>query len=495
VTSQHRKTRSSLCGDFARSRRVCRNRLISDRFRRSSRRNLANMTNQHAPVRSEQLDGQTALITGASRGLGLAIAQRFAEAGAKLSLVARSRATLEESGHRLSSVAPAVRTSAGDVTDADFMQHVVEETEATLGPISILINNAGMIEPIGPLAGVPHDEWWRCVAVNLGAPALAMQLVLPRMCARNAGRIINVVSGAAIRSSLYYSAYTVAKTALVRLVECAAEEVRPYGVQVFAMEPSTVATDMSRTSTDSPAGRRWIPWFKRIFTEGWNASPNDIATRALELARGDGDALSGVYIPLRERLDDLVAAASRIRAEKMYSLRMARLPAPPPPPSLNAMAEESEAAASSVLQLRRLLQCSRERSFALWESAALAAAWFAPATAFHWLEPVRSEVRVGGKIDFHLAAEHRVSHTYHEYHLTGTFIDVVPAERLVLDWSWTSDAPPLGTHRVTTVTVEFLPYGEATEVVLTHEGLPTAAVRDAFIRGWQRCLAGMERVV
>lgn len=431
------------------------------------------------------LRGETALITGGSKGLGFAIAEAVARAGAQVALVARSRDVLEAAAERLEAEGHVVQAWCGDVTDDTFMQDAVRATERTLGPVDILVNNAGAIGPIAPMADVAPEDWWRCLEVNLRGAAIGMQLVLASMCARGRGRIINVVSGAGINSFTYFSAYGAAKTALVRLTECAAAEVRPYGVCVFAMEPGTVATDMSRWSMESVEGRRWIPWFARMFSEGLDAPPTRVAQRALALASGAADALTGRYIPLSADLDELMSAASRIDTEHLYSLRMARLSAAPVSPALAKLRAEGEAASASVLQLRRALPCSPAQAFALWMNPESAAAWFTPAAPFEWLSPVRADARVGGHLSFHL----RMADT--DYTIVGVYCTIEENIQLVFDWSWETGADRLGSHRGSVVTVRFVPHQRQTDVIVCHEGLPTVDARDMFIRGWRRCLNAM----
>ena len=431
------------------------------------------------------LRGETALVTGGSKGLGFAIASALAGAGARIALVARSRDILDASARRLSAEGHVVRAWCGDVTDEAFMRHAVGATENAFGPIGILVNNAGTIGPIAPTADVTPEEWWRCVEVNLRGAALGMQVVLAGMCLRGRGRIINVTGGAGIISFTYFSAYVAAKTALVRLTECAASEVRPYGVCVFSMEPGTVATDMSRWSLESAQGRRWIPWFARIFSEGLDAAPAHVAQRALVLASGRADALSGRYIPFSADLDELVSAAGRIEGEHLYSLRMARLSAAPVSPALAALRAEGEGASTSVLQLRREMACPPAKAFALWMNPVSAAAWFTPAAPFEWLSPVRADGRVGGLLSFHL----RMAGT--DYRIVGIYRTIEVNAQLVLDWSWEIGSDRLGSHRGSVVTVRFEPRPASTDVIVCHEGLPTVDARDMFISGWRRCLNAM----
>jgi len=150
------------------------------------------------------LDHAVVLITGASRGLGLAMARAFATQGARLALVARSPDVLESRCAELSQSGARIRGWPADVTDLAGMARVVREVERELGPIDVLINNAGAIGPIGPTADVAHEDWWRCVEINLRGTAIGMQLVLPRMCSRGRGRVINIVSGGATTANTYF---------------------------------------------------------------------------------------------------------------------------------------------------------------------------------------------------------------------------------------------------------------------------------------------------
>ena len=230
----------------------------------------------------------------------MAIARALAAHGAAVALIGRSLPELNDAARSIAEAKGNAHAYAADVTDPVAMARVISEIEQTLGPIGVFVNNAGVLGPIGPLADVEHDDWWRAMEVNLRGPALCMRLVLPRLFVRQRGRVINIVSGGAITSLTYFSAYVAAKTALLRLTECTATEARPYGVSVFAVEPGTVATSMSDFSLTSAEGKRWIPWFGRIFDNGLNSPPERVAQRVLDLALGKADALSGRFIPLAE---------------------------------------------------------------------------------------------------------------------------------------------------------------------------------------------------
>ena len=445
-----------------------------------------------APRARERLAGEIALVTGGSKGIGLSIAKTLAVHGATVAIIGRSRVDLDAAVESIGA-AGRVRAYAADVTDPSAMGAVVSEIEDGIGPISLLVNNAGMIGPIGPLADVDHGEWWRTVAVNLQGPALCMRLVLPRMFARLRGRVINLVSGAGITSFSYFSAYVAAKTALVRLTECAAAEAKPYGVFVFAMEPGTVTTAMSDFSLTSPEGQRWIPWFRRIFDEGLNSPVERPAQRALELASGAADLLTGRYLPLGEDLESLVAGADEVQRDALYSLRIRRAAArnTAPTAALMAIRAAGEAAAPGVLQLRSTYPAPRETIFALWTDAAAIAGWFLPpGSGASWARRPEIDPRPGGTWHLDLTGDDGA-----QYHIVARIAILDRPERLVLDWSWTSDSAVLGSGGPSVVTVEIRTAPKGSEVVIVHEGLPSPEVRDRYIRGWARCLRGIALAV
>src|SRR5687768_11326203 len=138
------------------------------------------------------LDGQVALVTGAGRGFGRAIAERLAAEGAAVALLSRSLTQLDE-------VAQAIRGAGGhavgvrcDVTDAGSIAHAVTKVEEVLGPVDLLVNNAGVPGPFGPIWQVDPDDWWRAQAIHIRAPMLFLHHVLPGMVARGRGRAICV---------------------------------------------------------------------------------------------------------------------------------------------------------------------------------------------------------------------------------------------------------------------------------------------------------------
>jgi NAD(P)-dependent dehydrogenase (short-subunit alcohol dehydrogenase family) len=259
------------------------------------------------------LNGQTAVITGGGRGLGRVFAQTLAGAGASVAVIARNAEELNET---VASIGGHARAFPVDVTDARKLNAIFAE----VGRVDILINNAGVIGPIGPFWEVDFDEWWRTMDINIRGALLCTRSVLPGMIERRSGRIVNLVTGAV--PSAYLSPYMTSKTALVRATECIAAEAKPHGVALFSVAPGTVKTDMSMHSVNSPEALKWIPWFRRIFDEHLDLPPERPAQLILELASGKADALSGLYLTPFDDLDAILQNLAEVETQKLHSLRV-----------------------------------------------------------------------------------------------------------------------------------------------------------------------------
>jgi NAD(P)-dependent dehydrogenase (short-subunit alcohol dehydrogenase family) len=266
---------------------------------------------------------KVAVVTGGGRGLGRAFAQALATAGYAVGVVARSEAELAETVALVEGSGGKASALAADVTEKAAVDRAVTEVERSLGPIDLLVNNAGVVGPLGPFAESDVDTWWRTLDVNLHGQILCAHRVLPAMIGRHRGRIINIASGGGATMLPYFSAYVTSKTALIRFSECLAFEVKDHGIAVFAMGPGTVRTAMSEYSLNSPEGRTWLPWFREIFDEGRDLPPERPA--AVALASGKADGLSGRYVSPQDDLDRLVEEAREIEARKLYSLQVQRL--------------------------------------------------------------------------------------------------------------------------------------------------------------------------
>jgi NAD(P)-dependent dehydrogenase (short-subunit alcohol dehydrogenase family) len=265
-----------------------------------------------------------AVVTGAGRGLGRAFAQALA-ADHDVALVARSADELAETQVLIERVGGRAVPFAADVTDARAVDLAFAGIERVLGPVDLLVNNAGALGPLGPFAESAVADWWRALEVNLLGQARCAHRVLGGMIARRRGCIINIASGGGAVMRPYFSAYITSKTALIRFSECLAAEVKPQGIAVFAMGPGTVRTAMSEHSLNSPEGRTWLPWFRDIFDQSRDLPAERPAQLLLALASGRFDALSGCFVRPEDDLAHLLSAAAKVEAEKLLTLQVPRL--------------------------------------------------------------------------------------------------------------------------------------------------------------------------
>ncbi len=270
------------------------------------------------------LSGQVALVTGGGRGLGCAFAAALAAAGAEVALVARSADQLAATAETIAAAGGRALAVPADVTDEDALREAASRVERELGPVDLLVNNAGVAPPMGPLWETDAEAWWRTVEVNLRGPFLACRILLPGMVARGRGRIVNVASGSGVSAIPFFSAYVTSKTALIRLTEVLAAELRGKGVSLFAIEPGTVRTAMVEDILRSDEGRRWLPWVQRIFDEELDSTPESAAEMVLFLASGRADRLSGRFLNRLDDLEAIIAEADEIAATDLLTLRLRR---------------------------------------------------------------------------------------------------------------------------------------------------------------------------
>jgi NAD(P)-dependent dehydrogenase (short-subunit alcohol dehydrogenase family) len=257
-----------------------------------------------------------ALITGGGRGIGRGIALRLAKEGWDVAISARSADQLAETA---SLAEGRVLALAGDVADPAAVRALVQEVEAKLGVIDLLVNNAGTGGPLARFWETDPEAWWRCQEVNLRGPMLCCRAVLPGMIGRHSGRIVNVASGAGCRSYPDMSAYVASKTALIRFSEQLALELDGLGVSVFPIRPGVVRTAMVEEA------RHRVPIIQKLLDDGADVSPDKVASLVLTLASGRADLLSGRLFSVHEDVDAIVSQAEAVRARELYLLRIQKL--------------------------------------------------------------------------------------------------------------------------------------------------------------------------
>lgn len=199
-----------------------------------------------------ELQGKVALITGASRGIGRAVAEAYAAAGAALALCARSAAEVEEAASALRQRGGTVLALPADVSDAAQVERFVGEALRTLGRVDVLVNNAGIPGPHVPVAEVAPADWAAVLAVNLTGPFLCARAVIPAMRRQGGGSIMNVSSWLGRNAMEGWGPYGVAKWGLEGLTRYLALELKRDRIRVNSVSPGMVATRMTNFAGEAP---------------------------------------------------------------------------------------------------------------------------------------------------------------------------------------------------------------------------------------------------
>ena len=237
------------------------------------------------------MKGKTVMITGASRGIGAAAARVFAEAGANVALIARSGEEIAELAGEIGDGAIAIPC---DVSRYWEVSAAVDATVGAFGSLDVLINNAGVIEPIAHLATSDPDGWGQSVDINLKGVYHGLRAAMPVMIAAGGGTILNISSGAAYGPVEGWSHYCAAKAGAAMLTRCADEEGRAHGLRVMGLSPGTVGTTMQRKIAASG--------ISEVSKLEWSAHiPPEWPARALLwMCSPDADAYLGEDVRLRD---------------------------------------------------------------------------------------------------------------------------------------------------------------------------------------------------
>lgn len=245
-----------------------------------------------------KLANQVAIITGAGRGIGQAIAQAYAREGAHLVLAARSQPELEQTAAEIAKTGAQAIAVPTDVTDPAQAERLASAALTRFGRIDLLVNNAGRSGPVGPLQDNDIAQWAETISVNLTGTFLVCRAVIPIMLRQGGGKIINLSGAGAANAWSNLSAYCASKAAVVRLTEVLAQELAPNNIAVNALGPGSVHTAMwdQMTQDAARAGADFIHRLGLQVTSGGGASIAECAELAVWLASQESANLTGRLI-------------------------------------------------------------------------------------------------------------------------------------------------------------------------------------------------------
>lgn len=259
------------------------------------------------------------LITGAGRGIGKRLAIGFAAQGAKLGLLARSKAELDLAQLEIEHAGGIALRLRADVRDPEQIHTAVDRMIVHYGAIDVVICAAGIQGPVGPLIDTPASAWLDTIQTNLIGVMHVCRAVLPEMIARRAGKIIVMSGGGAAKARPYFTAYSASKAGLVRMVESLAEETREHNVQINCMSPGGAYTSMTDEilHAGEKAGWKEIEEAEKVRMTGGVAAEKQIEL-ALFLASQRANHISGKMVHVRDDWKKL--ERENVHAE-LYTLR------------------------------------------------------------------------------------------------------------------------------------------------------------------------------
>ena len=271
-----------------------------------------------------ELTGSVALVTGGGRGIGRLVGQALAGAGMAVGLVARSEDELAESVELIEAAGGVAASTTADVSDEWAAATAIAKLRHELGPVDLLINNAGIVGPVGPAWEVDLDAWWRTMEVNLRGTLLCTQLVLPEMVGRRRGRIVNISSHAGVFRWPLVSAYSVSKAAVVKFTENLARETHRHGISVFSVHPGLLPIGLAgpalaNSSPPDSHEARVYAWIRQELAEGRGADPARAVELIVGLASGRYDELSGRQVSVHDNVDAILARIDDVRDIELYT--------------------------------------------------------------------------------------------------------------------------------------------------------------------------------
>jgi len=239
------------------------------------------------------LQGRNAIITGGTRGIGLAIAKGFLEAGANVTLCSRKQDSVDAATAELSEFADQVLGVAAHVGKGDDLERLLASAEEKFGAVSVLVNNAGTNPYYGPIIDSEEAAWDKTMEVNLKAPYLLSKLVARKMVAGDGGSIINIASGAGHVASPMQGIYSITKTGVIMLTKVMARELGTQGVRVNCICPGVIKTKLSEALWADPKAEKQAAAMKALGRVG---TTDEIIGSALYLASDASSFTTGAIL-------------------------------------------------------------------------------------------------------------------------------------------------------------------------------------------------------
>jgi NAD(P)-dependent dehydrogenase (short-subunit alcohol dehydrogenase family) len=275
-----------------------------------------------------KLEGRRVLITGASRGLGLAIATACVAEGAHTAICARTKADVDAAVSQLEAKrqpAQIVMGEPADVSDPEQVKAWVERATSTLGGVDVLVGNAGVYGPMGTLDDVDLDAWWKAVSINLLGNVLLLKHVIPHLKAQKYGKIVLLSGGGATQPLPNISAYAASKAGLVRLAETVAGELRPYRVDVNTVAPGALDTRMLDEVLQAGPDKVGKDFYERnvkLRAENKSAPLELGAQLVVYLASSASDGITGKLVSaVWDPWKDLARFREALSSSDIYTLR------------------------------------------------------------------------------------------------------------------------------------------------------------------------------
>lgn len=274
------------------------------------------------------LAGRSAIITGANQGLGRAVAMSFVQAGASVLLTARNEELLQQTVAELRPLAvqpgQGVHGMRGDVSRPESCGAVVQQAMKLFSEITILVNNAGIYGPLGPVQEVDWDQWVETIEINLFGTVLMSRALIPHLRARNYGKIVNLSGGGATSPLPRFSAYAAAKAAVVRFTETLCEELRDARIDVNAVAPGALNTRLLDEVLAAGPDKVGKAFFERSLTQREQGGvPLDKGAKLIVfLASAASDGISGRLLSaVWDDWASLPSKRAQLAASDMYTLR------------------------------------------------------------------------------------------------------------------------------------------------------------------------------